>query len=417
MMTLRGTDETATALGQLLGVRYLLEGAVRQSGESLRINVRLIDAEQDDQVWSNRYVGTLAQLFETEMQVARDTLTVMRHALTEEERSVLVPRSAASLPVWQCVQQARTEAFRWHREAIDRAIVLLEEGIERYGEDPELLAALGRAWLQYREAGIDPTEEPLARARDCLTRIQAIAGDSFRGALLRGWIGYAEGRVEVAVRALSEAVVRYPNNPDALALLVNCYLITGRVSLARPLIDRLLMIDPLTPLNRCMPGYAELLEGHPERAVQPYRDMVSLDPGNPIGRLFLCWVLILNDRQDEAATTLGGFPPPLLETPPGRLARFLVAAAAGAADETLLTSDVRAFAGASDFFHRLMAHGFTLAGDSDAAVDALTHAVDQGFINHPYLAQHDPILRRLDGHAAFETLLARVHERWEAFLA
>lgn len=56
-----------------------------------------------------------------------------------------------------------------------------------------------------------------------------------------------------------------------------------------------------------------------------------------------------------------------------------------------------------------------LAQQDDLALDWLTTAVDQGFINHPLLTQFDPFLERLHGDPRFETLMERVKREWEAF--
>ena len=46
-------------------------------------------------------------------------------------------------------------------------------------------------------------------------------------------------------------------------------LISGYVSFARPLIDQLVAVDPLTPLTRCMPGFADLMEAMLRRRSAP----------------------------------------------------------------------------------------------------------------------------------------------------
>src|SRR4029450_5123251 len=89
------------------------------------------------------------------------------------------------------------------------------------------------------------------------------------------------------------------NNPETLALLCNCYLISGYVSFARPLIDQLGAVDPLTPLTPGLPGFADLMEGNVAAALGPYRQMFEMDPGNPMARLFYVPILAANGRMSE----------------------------------------------------------------------------------------------------------------------
>ena len=75
--------------------------------------------------------------------------------------------------------------------------------------------------------------------------------------------------------------------------------------------------------TRCMPGFAEIMEGNFEAAIEPYRQMFELDPTNPMARLFFIWVLILNRRHDEVDALLKLLPAPQRHTLPARLTFFL----------------------------------------------------------------------------------------------
>lgn len=56
----RGSPSTVGAIADSLGARYVLEGSVRQAGDSVRLTVQLIDAETDEAFWSESYDQALA---------------------------------------------------------------------------------------------------------------------------------------------------------------------------------------------------------------------------------------------------------------------------------------------------------------------------------------------------------------------
>jgi len=285
------------------------------------------------------------------------------------------------------------------------------------GDNARLYAALGLAYLQYREAGIDFSERPLLEAERCAARVFALEQASAAGLQLRGWIHYSRGRIQEAVRDLKSALDIDANNADTLLLLSNCYLISGRVSAARPLIARLLAIDPLTPLTRCMPAWADILDGNFAAAIEPYRQMFEMDPSNPMARLFYVWVLILNRRDDAVDAILENFQPEVRDTVPARISFFLAHALAGKRREAqaALTPEIEAVATATDVFPRLLAQGFALAGMPEPAMRWLEIAIDRGFINYPFLARHDPFFETVRSHPRFKQLLDVVHDRWEKF--
>ena len=202
------------------------------------------------------------------------------------------------------------------------------------------------------------------RRKPAPTKSSALDSRSAAGFRLRGWIQYSRGRIQDAVRNLKAAKEIDPNDADALLLLCNCYLISGKVSATRPLIGPLLTLDPLTPLTRCLPGFADASEGNLQAAVEPYRQMFDMDPGNPMARLFYLWILALNRRQDAVATVLEGFSHTERETVPARVAQFLTHALFGQRDDALatVTPDIEAVANASDVFARFLAEGYAAAG-------------------------------------------------------
>lgn len=105
-----------------------------------------------------------------------------------------------------------------------------------------------------------------------------------------------------AIDALYQADRAQPNDPETLGLLVNCLLIPDRAIGARPLMEFLLSIDPLSPLTVCLPGWDRLLEGDFAAALPHYEAMHAMDPAHPMGRLFLVWVRLLADKREGLAS-------------------------------------------------------------------------------------------------------------------
>jgi TolB-like protein/Flp pilus assembly protein TadD len=418
-LTLRGTKLDARAVSLQLGVGYLLEGSVRRAASQLRVTAQLINAATDAHLWAETFEGTTDDIFAIQERVARQIVTALEVRLTNQERQRLAERSIDNLAAYECYLRARHESWRWQQGAIDEAVRLLRQGLALIGDNVTLYAALGLAYLQYREAGIDLSDEPLAQAQKCATRIVALDERSAQGLRLRGWIAYARGGIQDAVRDLKAALELEPNNADTLLLLCNCYLVSGRVASARPLLARLLKVDPLTPLSHCMPAFADILQGRLAAAVAPYRQMFEMDRSNPMARLFYVWVLILNRRLDEAQRTAASCPRNLRASVAGQLTRFLAAAARGrlTAAQSSVSAQVRAAAGSTDVFPRLLAQGFALAGQPAEAINWLEAAVARGFINYPFLARHDPSLASVRAEPRFQRLLKEVRTRWERFEA
>ena len=65
----------------------------------------------------------------------------------------------------------------------------------------------------------------------------------------------------------------------------------------------------------------------------------------------------------------------------------------------------------------MIAQGYALARMPEHALRWLALAVDRGFINYPFLAQHDPCFANLRGLPQFQQLMEIVRDRWTRFEA
>jgi adenylate cyclase len=65
-------------IGRDLGVRYILEGSVRKSGQRLRITSQLLEAITGNHIWSERYDRELTDIFAVQDEVTASVTTLMQ---------------------------------------------------------------------------------------------------------------------------------------------------------------------------------------------------------------------------------------------------------------------------------------------------------------------------------------------------
>jgi hypothetical protein len=143
--------------------------------------------------------------------------------------------------------------------------------------------------------------------------------------------------------------------------------------------------------------------------------MLGQQPKSPLARLFYTWSLAVNGRQEEATTVAAGFEADDAQSLAARVANALAAGCSGAVPGIELSGDNRKMAEASDMYPRMLAQAYALAGDVELSLHWLSRAVAQGFINFPYLNEHDPVLTGLKHHMRYAELLREVEHRWRAF--
>lgn len=354
-------------------------------------------------------------VFKIQERIARETAAAMRLRLTREDESRLARRGVANWPAWLATVQARSDSWRWTREGIDHAQSLIENELASTGEDALLLTTLGKNFLHRREAGLDDTGCALEQAQACVDRAEAVDPDAASVFELRGWLHYSSGEIQEAVDNLKAALARQGANPDILGLLCNCYLISGQMPVANSLIPQALAIDPLSPVFQVLPIWADVLEGRHGNAIESYRKLLAQEPQSPVARMFLVWILAINDQPDEIPAVVQGFADRDTGSIAAQVARCFAAAFAGTQPQPEFTARSQALARSNDMYPRMFAQAFAVADEPEAAMEWLSLAVERGFINYPYLHKYDPLLTRLNKYPSYRNLLKEVEQKWSDF--
>jgi tetratricopeptide (TPR) repeat protein len=397
-------------------VTYLLEGGVVGDGRRLRINVRLIEPHRDDHIWSRQFAGDMDQVFDIQEQIVRAVVDALHLELTPSEEVAMGQPAISDISAWRRVVLAREAAYRWHPEALEQARSLLAEALELAGENALICATMGRVPLHYLEAGIPVEDDLLEETHSWAERARAADPDHPETRILNGWVAHTTGDLGLAIEELEQALQQDRDHPDALLLLAHCLLRTGQTQRARPVIDHVMAVDPLTPITRCFPGYLDAMEGRFEAAIGPYRDMLERDPSNPVARLFNVWILFAAGHAEEAIAVAESFEGLAEQSTPAHLARLLAAAHRGAIENQQLPGPISAAAMGSEMYSRHAAEAWAMAGDPERAARWLNRAVDLGFVNWPYLAQHSPFLHPLVEDESLRPVLEKVKRKWKALL-
>ena len=159
-----GGDITdAREIGKALGVSFLLEGSVQKAGDRIRLNVRLVDARSEREVWAEQYDRQAGDLFAVQSELSQAIITQLKAHLSQNEKAAIEARPTRDLLAYDFYLQAKESFFQ---DNYVRAAQLLEASLLR---DPQFTLAyclLAEVHLfAYRFAG-DLTPARLAKAKE-----------------------------------------------------------------------------------------------------------------------------------------------------------------------------------------------------------------------------------------------------------
>lgn len=414
-MTLRGTNKAVREIGRELNVRYVLEGSVRRAGDDLRVTAQLIDASTDTHLWADRYAGELKDVFSIQEKLSRAIVDALSVWLSPGERARIEDRPVADVRAYEYLLRARHDMYSFSREGLDRAVAALDTALVIDPNNALLLATRGFVHRNRAVAGIDSVNE-LEAAESFAARAAAADPDSAQVLMLDGVLRAARSDIAGAIGALRASIAMEPSNPPALAELVRFLVETGQEDEAEPLGQRLLELDPLTPITHGLVGYIKWGRGDFEAALPDYRKSFEIAPDQPFSGLFYGCALARAGRPEPAAVVLRqtyeAFPNAAL----GQFARFFGCAVSGNRDEALAAATplVLEASRPQSYLARDVAVSYGLIGENGEALEWLQHTIALGFVNYPFIAERDPLLTPLRSDPRFAAVAEVARQQWRA---
>jgi serine/threonine protein kinase len=416
-MRLKGTTTPLAVLARDLDVRYVLEGTVRRARDNVRISAQLVDARSDTTVWADKYMGTLDDVFAIQESLSRTIVSALQVALSPAEEEHFARRRSRDLAAFECYHSAMYEAWRFTEEGVDNALRHLRNGIEHLGETELLLAATGYVYFQCINAGLRVDQNCAALAQDYASRALAANPTSGFGLALRGCLQVRGGAMQQGVRTLKAALTLDPNSPEALFWISYAYITSGRPEVARVHGAHLIAIDPLTPINHCVPGWANAAEGRVKEALPYYRRLHAMDPDSALGQFLLGLLLTWADHTEEASRTFDHLAATQADRLFGQLARGYGDAVRGDAQSVrgMLESPFGTAARTQEFLSLRAAEMCGIIGDRDGAIEWLERAMSLGAIDWRWQSSRNPCFASFRSDRTYIALMDRMKSAWEAF--
>jgi serine/threonine protein kinase len=416
-MRLKGAVKDLRAIAGDLRVRYALEGSVRKSGSNLRITAQLIDTQNDSHLWSEKYSGTLDDVFGIQERVSRAIVEALQIRLTADEDRRLARRPTSTGFAYDTYMRARRDIFSFSKDRLDRACAEMKHAISIVGDDPLLYRGMGTGLWQYVNAGFSSDPKYLDEAEAYARKLQDLDPTGPHAAALLGYIAAQRGDMRGCVRGLQRALAVDPNDPDLLFWLGAMWVFSGHPQHSRPLFQRLLAIDSFFDLLYYGLGLLECCEARFASAIELYERGRALTPDQ------IAWVKGIAQAMASLGDVTGAIdlieeccPDPSVD-PFACLSQILAHALRGERDaaERLATSEFKSRMWGDFQYTHDMAQCYALLGDLDQGLRWLQRSTERGFIHYPFLSTRDPLLENLRSDPRFHTLMEKVRHEWETF--
>ena len=281
---LRDQAHDIKQLGEKLGVRWVVEGSVRKSGQRLRITAQLIDAGSGFHAWSETYERDDSDLFALQDEVTEAIAAQLR------QRMQLSGGAIATEQIGETQSAAAREAFLQGRQAwrqrtpasLDRAEQLFRQAVELDPNYARAWAGLADTYLLQVDYGTRTMGDAVQRAEPAAVRAVTLAPALGEAWASVGLLRMGAGQLAPAERSLREAIRLDPRYEMAPMWLASVLGRQGELKQQVDVLRQALEINPLEPVINVNLAHALAQLGSYEEAEQQLQRSLALTPREPL---------------------------------------------------------------------------------------------------------------------------------------
>jgi TolB-like protein/Tfp pilus assembly protein PilF len=347
MAQFRDTDKSIKEIGSELGVAAILEGGVQRSGDSIRINVQLIDARSDGHVWAETYNRQLTanNIFAIQSEIANTIAAAMQTALSPQDQVQIASVPTESLDAYDAYIRGSQLLARRTGASVEGALASFQEAISLDSEfalayvgladsyillpdytnktraetlapafaaantamelDPNLGEAYTSLAMIYNEHRLVP--EPLFTRRDPEPLFRRAIELSPNYVTAFQWYGEFladSGRADEGIRQLRTAIEIDPLSPILNYILADLLMVVGQFAQSEALNLKAIDIDP--GFSRAYQGLARFYQtqGRLADAVNFAEKAIVLNPTNATNPALLSMIYNAMGDAEEAENWL-----------------------------------------------------------------------------------------------------------------
>ncbi len=285
-----------------LGVRYVLEGSVRQSANRLRINAQLIDAVDGHHLWAERYDRQRADIFDIQDEMMREIVTALRLKLSDGEQSQIWLRGTENVDAWLNAMQALELAMRGSRVEMAQARDLFQQAVDADPNYGFALAWIGIThWFDLRFGFSNSPANSTAQVGNLAAQVLDQDSPEPYALMLDAMDRGLKGRFDEAVEVLRQAVALSPNDAFLKAALSRHLIFAGYPKDGEAVVREAMRLNPFYP-NYYLGLLANALEqmGRDEEAIETLCAAIVRDERYFSAHLRLASLFALNGSLEEA---------------------------------------------------------------------------------------------------------------------
>ena len=306
----KGKSDDIRAIAAELGVRTILEGSVRQSGDRLRITAQLINASDGCHIWSQRYDKRLEDVFDLQEEIARGIVDTLRVRLGGHR---ITRQYGADLETYMLYLEGRHHWNKRTTAGFLKAVACFEQALARDERMALAWAGLADCYAMVGPFAGTPLGEAARKAEAAALRALEIDDALAEAHVPLGFISAAyRYDWEAAESRFRHAIALNPDHAYAHLLYAAVVLgPAGRLEEAIMHQRKACELDPLSAVMTSAMGTLAVMFRHYDDAIAACRRALEFDPAYPWAHRWLGEAYLLKGAYEDAANAFASIEAPV----------------------------------------------------------------------------------------------------------
>lgn len=276
-------------IGKRLGVKTILEGSVRKSGDRLRITSQLVNAADGYHLWSERYEREMKDIFDVQDEIALAVVDALKLKLLGEERSAVLKHRTQSPEAYEFYLRGLSHFNKWTPvdflkaiENVERAIAIDPGYASAYAGMADAYTEL--AFFSFSLSSMDVAAKAREAANKALQMDDSLAEAHNSAALIKM---YFDWDYQGAEEEFKHALQLNPGSASVHMWYGWFLALMSRFDESVIELQRARELDPLAAPNINAFGVVSHWARQPERAIAQFHEVLELYPNYPVTLSFL----------------------------------------------------------------------------------------------------------------------------------
>lgn len=296
----RGKPMRASEIGKELNVAHILEGSVQAVGEDLRIIARLINVQDDNEIWSANFREKVSDIFAIQDEIASEVAAALEVTVLNPDEIVDDDRYRPALAAFEKLILGRAAIEKATRDGFLEARQLFKDATEIDPNYAEAWVALADTYrISSFTRDISPPESVAIR-RPLLEKALDLDPLSAAAHTAMGYVLRVERDLEASTRSFRRAIELNPNHAPAHAGLGSNLFRAGQFDESLDSHQRAVALDPKDNQYRIFLANAYWTLAQSERALGMIRDNIENNPEITSNYMMMNQWLVQLGRAGEA---------------------------------------------------------------------------------------------------------------------